>query len=62
MQIEDAAYSCIFSYLSPKFSNFIFGYIILGRCEQYTFDSMVYLIGNEVDRWYIFLETMVLGQ
>ena len=24
----------------------------LGRSEQYTIDSMVYLMGNEVDRWY----------
>jgi len=28
-----------------------------GRYEQYTIDSMVYLLGNEVDLWYISLET-----
>ena len=28
-----------------------------GRYEQHTIDSMVYLLGNEVDLWYISLET-----
>ena len=34
---------------------------ILGICEQYTIDSMVYLIENEVDRWHICLETRMFG-
>ena len=25
---------------------------IFGKCQQYAIDSMVYLLGNEVDRWY----------
>ena len=31
-----------------------------GRCEQYTIDSMEYLLGNEVDLWYISLEARLL--
>ena len=34
---------------------------ILGICEQYTIDSMVYLIENEVDRWHICLASTILG-
>ena len=33
-----------------------------GRWERYTIDSMVYLIVNEVNRWYIWLKTRLLGQ
>ena len=33
---------------------------IFGRCDQYTINSMVYLLGNEVYRWYICLETGLL--
>jgi len=33
---------------------------IFGRCEQCTIDSMVYVLENEVDRWYICLETRLL--
>ena len=35
-------------------SPFLIG--IFGRCEQYTFDSMVFLIGYLVYRWCICLE------
>ena len=35
---------------------------ILGRCDQYTINSMVYLLENEVGRWYICLETGLLGK
>ena len=34
---------------------------IFGICEQYTIDSMVYLIENEVDRWHICPETRLFG-
>ena len=34
---------------------------IFGICEQYTIDSMVYLIENEVDRRTICLETRLFG-
>ena len=33
-----------------------------GRCEQDTIDSTVYLLANKVDRWYICMETRLLGQ
>ena len=35
---------------------------IFGRCDQYKINSMVYLLGNEVGRWYICLETGLLGK
>ena len=33
-----------------------------GRYKQFTIDSVVYWLGNEVDRWYIYLQTRQPGQ
>ena len=54
--------------IHPKhapFSDWFKGQLVLtifGRCEQYTIDSMIYFIGNEVDWWYIWLETRLHGK
>ena len=36
---------------------------IFGRCEQYmhTIDSIIYMLGNEVDRCFFWLETRLFG-
>ena len=39
----------------PALTNF-------GRWEQYTIDAMIYVFRNEVDRWYIWLETRLHGK
>ena len=54
--------------IHPKhapFSDWFKGQLVLtifGRCEQYTIDSMIHFIGNEVDWWYIWLETRLHGK
>ena len=37
-------------------------FLEFGICEQDTIDSIVHLLSNKVYRWYIFMETRLLGQ
>ena len=54
--------------IHPKyapFSDWLKGQLVLtifGRCEQYTIYSMAHFIGNDVDRWYIWLDTRLHGK